>query len=57
MDIVIEFVSLDALLENAADAELDGDDMTINTCSQAYVNAVLEGIPEEGGDLVDLMSA
>ena len=45
---MIKTVSLDELLEREFEREaLSGDGMTIDTCDQAYINMLLEGIPEE----------
>lgn len=52
-------VSLDELIGREYEKETrDGDDMTIGTCTQEYVSAVLEEPPHERRrvkDLVELM--
>jgi hypothetical protein len=42
------FLSLDELMAREYESERnDGDDMTVGLCTQAYIAAVLEELPEE----------
>ena len=45
------FVSLDALLDGLADDESGAydDDMTVDTCSQAWIDTQLCNVPDETG--------
>jgi len=47
--------SLDALFDSLADAQsgADDDDMTVDTCSQAWIDTMLCDVPDETGLGVD----
>jgi hypothetical protein len=53
--VMVQLVSLDALLDRAAEDERgeQDDDHTVDTCSQRYIDAILSDVPDETGVGVD----